>query len=565
MRQIAANPAPADTAAGRLADRLSSPAFAIPLLAGVSTALYAINLDRPENPDELYHVLAARGLLETGKPQIAEGLYERGYFFTWLVALFFRWFGESLAVARLPSLVAVVLLVLLLYLWARREAGPLAGWLVAGLYAISPFAVLIAQFSRFYAIQTLAFTAGCWLVFELVRIPVRSFRFASCLLAAGALFGLAASLQPTTYLGLAGVAFWAAPILLGRLLARPDLSWTRRAMLLLAVATLLAAALVIGWQSGVIEEFWHRYRRVELFNIEAKEQFWFYHFWYILLYPSLWTLTPPLALVAIVQAPRLASLATVGFATAFLLNSFAGPKSLRYIAYAQPLLFVIWGVALAALLPALREALGGLRAGLAARMQSLGRRARWTSTALVGGTLLSVVLVNPFWLRTASVLAVRPIGPELPDADWRRAAPVLAPLLTEVAVVVDTEELGPLYHLGRHDILFSPSKFHELLDAIRGDFAFDPRTGRPVIASVAMLKRILLCYPSGLFLAPRMHWQRQHFADAAVISLLETYATPVAVPAGSHVYAYLWRHPEPWSPAPDCATAPPISASRQPG
>ncbi len=559
MRQTAVRAMLSTNAAGRAAAWLSSGALAVPLLAGASAALYAINLDRPENPDELYHVLAARGLLETGEPRIADGRYERGYLFTWLVAVFFRIFGESLAVARLPSLIATVCLVVALHLWVRREAGPLAGWLVAGLYAVSPFAVLIAQFSRFYAIQALAFTLGCWAVHELARTSPRSLRFTILLVAAGSLFGLAAVLQPTTYLGLTGLAVWATLVLLGRGFRSADLSPVRRTILLVALAVLVFAVLVVGWSSGVVEDAWLRYRRVEIFNIETEDQFWFYHFWYVLYYPTLWTLTAPLALLAIVRAPLLGGMATVVFAVSFLLNSFAGSKSLRYIAYAQPLLFVIWGLALAALAPALRRAGSRLREELRAGIDPAGRWGVRIGSILVGGAFVSILLVNPFWLRTASVLAVRPLGPEIPDADWRRAAPVLAPLLAEVAVVVDTEELGPLYHLGRHDILFSPSKFGELVGEIRDGFVVDPRTGRPIVATLEALERIVVCYPSGLFLAPRMHWHRTHFADTKVIGLLEDHGEPVALPAESHVHAYVWRHPPSWSPAAECARGPPTS------
>ena len=48
--------------------------------------LYTINIDRFPHPDELYHILAARGLLESGEPRIAEGVYERVFAHTWLIA-----------------------------------------------------------------------------------------------------------------------------------------------------------------------------------------------------------------------------------------------------------------------------------------------------------------------------------------------------------------------------------------------------------------------------------------------------------------------------------------------
>ena len=49
--------------------------------------LFSINLDRPPHPDELHHALAAKGLLETGRPALAEGEYWRGLPHTWMVAV----------------------------------------------------------------------------------------------------------------------------------------------------------------------------------------------------------------------------------------------------------------------------------------------------------------------------------------------------------------------------------------------------------------------------------------------------------------------------------------------
>ena len=108
------------------------------------------------HPDEYYHILAAQGLLATGEPRIAEGIYTRVYLHTWLVAQSFALFGESLAASRVPSLLATAALVVVMFVWLRREAGNLAAWIGAGLFAISPFAVDVAQFCRFYALQALA-------------------------------------------------------------------------------------------------------------------------------------------------------------------------------------------------------------------------------------------------------------------------------------------------------------------------------------------------------------------------------------------------------------------------
>jgi 4-amino-4-deoxy-L-arabinose transferase-like glycosyltransferase len=105
-----------------------------PVLIGIASLLiYSINLEKPPHHDELYHMLAAKGLLATGEPAIGEdGRYWRGYPWTWLVARSFELFGESLSAGRLPSVVLMAALVVLLFEFLRREAGGTAAWLRFG-------------------------------------------------------------------------------------------------------------------------------------------------------------------------------------------------------------------------------------------------------------------------------------------------------------------------------------------------------------------------------------------------------------------------------------------------
>ena len=79
-----------------------------------------------------------------------------------------------------------------------------------------------------------------------------------------------------------------------------------------------------------------------------RNQFWFYAEWLFLYYPLPFLLILPLALLALAAWPRPASLAACVFAVGFALNSFGGMKGLRYLVYALPFLFALWGMGLAA-------------------------------------------------------------------------------------------------------------------------------------------------------------------------------------------------------------------------
>ncbi|NJM91166.1 MAG: hypothetical protein HC863_02620, partial [Myxococcales bacterium] len=125
---------------------------------------------------------------------------------------------------------------------------------------------------------------------------------------------------------------------------------------------LLAGLGLLGllWAVGLLDELWQRYRWTEAFNADRANEVWYYHAWLSLFYPSLWPLTGLLGLLALATWQRPGGLALVVFATAFLLNSLAGAKALRYLAYAFPFLFALWGMGLATLWPWLRRALAKL-------------------------------------------------------------------------------------------------------------------------------------------------------------------------------------------------------------
>lgn len=542
------------TLGDRAVGRTGTTGWLTPLLLMLAAGLlYTINLDRLPHPDELHHAIAARGLLEHGSPAIAEGVYTRTLLHTWMVAGAYALFGDSLAVARLPSLVCMALLVGLLFAWLRHQAGPLAAWIGAGLFAVSPFAVDTAQFARFYAPQCLALFVAAVLIHEAVlsREGLRR-RLVLAALALPPLL-LAIYFQPTSLIGMAGIGVWALGALALPWLAHDAVPARRKLAWSLGAVALGLVALLLAWQMGILADLWRRYRWTPLFNQDTQDQFWFYHAWFSLLYPTLWPLTGILGLVAVAARPRPAAFALTVFALAFLLNSIAAAKSLRYIVYAQPFLFAVWGIGLAALWPPLRGFLGRLRQELARGLGELGRPYRPVSGLLVAGAVLFLLLANPAWLRTTALLADITVPPEQPMADWPKVKPALEPWLQRADVVVTTEELATLYFLGRYDIRFSRSKLAELDAAEQREFGIDFRTGRPVISTTDSLERVFACYPTGVILGPRTSWNNPKLIDAESARLIEAQAQAIPLPPGSHMFAYGWER--------EAGTPPPAAAA----
>jgi Dolichyl-phosphate-mannose-protein mannosyltransferase len=541
----------------RVSDRRMTMAWLAPLcLFTASALLYSINLGRLPHPDELHHMIAAHGLLTSGEPRIAEGFYTRVLLHTWLVAKSYQLFGESTAAARVPSVVAMAACVALVFVWVRREAGGPAAWWSAVLLGTSPFAVGVAQFVRFYALQALVFTALAMLVYYALTGSRRLLHRLAIGLLALPLLALGVYLQPTTLLGCVGLALWAVPAAVLPWLRSPAVP--PRHKLGLLVAAIAAGLIVIGGlaASGLLGELWQRYHAAPLFIDDRAEKFWYYHGWLSLLYPTLWPMMGILALVAVCVHPAFGSFALVTFSMSFLLNSFAAAKGLRYMVYAQPQLFILCGLAIAALWPALTRFIRELKDGLREQLAVLGRWAGPAAGALVLGALTFLLLANPMWLRSVTTIADIAVPPEQPRADWPKARASLMPWIESAEVVVSTEELGTLYFLGRFDLRFSPSKLEELAPSERREFGIDHRTGRPVISLRTTLQQVIECYRTGIVLGPATHWGAPHLIDSKTLAVIENGTKPLQLPPRTQIRAQVWDHGSAWARPAACIAMP---------
>jgi hypothetical protein len=514
--------------------------------------LFSFNLDRAPHPDELYHLLAAQHLLETGRPAIGEGEYWRGILHTWMVALSYEAFGEGLVSGRIPPVLLVALVAPILFLWVRREAGLLAAWLTAVLFISSPFTVEIAQFSRFYALQMLFFVLGGICFFYALTAAASTPRRVALGVSAVLLLALCVWLQITTLVGMVGFGVWAAAVLVQRVFFTAS---TSPAVRVGVVALLVGGVAVVGalvTLTDALELGLAVYRETNLSSMARQDEFWFYHVRFLLFYSTLWSLVGLLALFAVVHSPRLAWFAIAVFSVSFLLMSFAGSKNTRYLSFAPPFLAIVWGVGLAYVLPPLRRFVA---AAWARFMETLALPQRLRS--IVGGAfavsvLAVVVLTNPFWLRTATVIADVAVPGETPATQWRVAREALAPWTAGADIMITMDDLGAIYFLGRADVNFNPSKLQELDDY--REFGRDSRTGRPTISTPESLKQLLECFQSGFVVSPIARWNDSLLISEEVHGLVSTHAQPIELPDESQLYAWGWKDAALPEPRPDyCA------------
>ncbi len=505
----------------------------------VALALRLIHLDHTPVYDEFYHLLAARSWIEHHTLSIGGGTYTRAAPFTILVAWSMRWFGDDLAAARLPALAAGALLVPLVFLWVRATAGERAGWVAGLLVAVSPTLIFLSQTVRFYTLQSLCVLLGAVGVFALADGRVRGARAGWAAAGTVAVFGFALMLQITTAIAVFAVLVWAAARVLYRLPSLPARG--RRVIVRIAIGIVVAGALLAWFQRGRVAGLWQTFRVPPYWEAGMVSNHRFYFYWFMDQYPTLWSLFPLAALWAAIRRPAPAVFAAVVFTVAIVVHTLAGPKEARYIAYTLPFFFIVWGIAVAELLPALT----GLARGAARAL--VGVRAERTGAAAFLAGLFGFVLVsNPAFPLTYRMLTRTDAQWRGPagyrgNADWPAALAVLRPLARRSDVVLTDSGVKALYYLGRYDYEINASNLRET--HTRREFAVDPRTGRRVVGSAAAVRRIMACYPTGLVIAERRRWMRSpRIVPPAVVAAVQAQARPVALPRRSRLVAYEWRH-----------------------
>jgi hypothetical protein len=319
-----------------------------------------------------------------------------------------------------------------------------------------------------------------------------------------------------------------------------------------ASRTSVAVALVGFAQVWPLSELLYRYRWTPLFDVATRNEFWHYHQWLNLYYPTLWPLFPIAALAALAHRARPALFCLCVFVVAFLLLSFGGSKSLLYASFALPFLFVLWGMAFAYVWTRLRgfvlEVTNGALRGLGIPPSPA------IVTALIATALGFLLLANTATVRTATMLAGIAVPPEVTPPNWAAAAESLRPWLDQASAVVTTSDIETLYFLGDYDVLINKSRLSELPEVV--EFARDPRTGKPVVSTPESAGLIMDCYPDGVIITSKHRWRVTHQLDDAVADLVVKRTVPLELPRSSQMIAFRWERPPNASAPAGCADLP---------
>lgn len=496
--------------------------------------------------DELYHLFAAKSWLADGELTIADGIYTRAAGYTKLVALGFDLFGEHIEVLRMIGVIAATLTLIALFFWTRTSAGAVAAWIAALFFCFWPDGIDVSVNHRFYAPHGMFFISGALSVYLLVDkwdwwergSLIATGVFAALMLA------LALALQETTLIGIGGVALWVGLVIGYPWMMR--LNSGRRWLVVAAGIILGLAALALLALSGIGGKLLDAFRWTPDWATESKNQFWFYHVFLTLYYPTLWSVTGITVLIAMAYRPRPVGFCLCIFMPAFILQSIGGMKHLRYLYYIMPFLFVIWGIALAHLTerfwPFLKDATDRILDMLAPNLPRKPLRA-----GLIGAALLFTFFANAASIKTFAMLAGVTVPPMTKPPEWDVASEALDPFLDE-AVLLTTSEMETLYAFDRYDFLISNSRMSELLrnngghldGEDIGEFSIDWRTGRPVVSEPASIELIMSCFKKGVIISNVYRWRFGPQLDDEVADLIEANTTKVELPPSSRITAFRW-------------------------
>ena len=516
--------------------RFLAGAFVVALFAFL---LRYIGMSHEPTWDELYHVLAARSWAENGTFAIADGEYTRAALFTRLIGIVTAWSDGSLDAIRLFCITLGTLLVLAVFLSVYKLVGRAEAYVVAFMLALMPGAIYLSQFVRFYSLHALLFWFASISVYFLmtrqsklpVRIVVGGLAVAS--------FVVAAELQKTTLVGLVAVAAGAGALCIPWLISSFRLLGGRgRSLVIVGVVMLVATGLLL--LIGPLNHLVESYRSASLWSTETNAAY--YVIRYRSIFGTLWTLFPLAVLYALAVNWRPAVFAATVFIVAFLLHSFAGMRSERYLFYVTPYFLLVWGIVLVAAYAQLGRV---FEAWLRRWLSAIDRAGSARSLSRIALALCAawLVVMTPGTEYTVRLLLDRPGS--VPrywfnfTTSWEQAADSIRPLVDDSDVFLTSQGHHAIYYIGDFDVEISATGLSDFQES-GGGTDIDPRTGRRTIADAEPLRQIVHCNASGVVVVDERNWRNAIGVNDGVADLIEQHLEPVAMPGEAQMRVFRW-------------------------
>jgi hypothetical protein len=299
--------------------------------------------------------------------------------------------------------------------------------------------------------------------------------------------------------------------------------------------------LVVVLMRDTLVFVWQMYRFTPAWAAPSANELRWYENWLWIRYPTLWSFLPAAVVIGALRHRAMLGFSAVLFGVSIVLVSLGSAKAERYLYFALPFFFTIWGLAFAAVLPLVRRGATSLIEGLMGRSTppALGRLA--SRLAPVAIALFAAYYSTGFDLTRRMLF---PGGRERPytESDWAAAADSLKALADSVELVVVTALPKAAYYIQRGDVTLSRTELAELMVGAK-EFTVDPRTGQPAISSPASLGQLMECFDTGLLIIEEAHWRRADVVSDSTADFVSAHTHEVPMPPPWHIRAFRWDSP----------------------
>jgi 4-amino-4-deoxy-L-arabinose transferase-like glycosyltransferase len=529
------------------------------LILGVTLRIR--NLGGPDfGVDETFHVYAAQRMLAGDLPLLPSGFaYARSLPYTRTV----EWAGALLGgvdewTARVPSVVFGSLSILVVFLIGRQWYGATAGLVAAFVTAVAPMQVAHSRQVRMYALFQLLYLTIIYLVYQGVEtspatgrawVPRRLAAWCKrleirpgLLLVAAPIALIAARTHYLLFPSLAGPAAYIA----GMALAAPYmndtasvLKWKYRG----AAALLIAGGLLVfGLNLGSVHAMYAEARFYAPTWAEPHKDNWrFYVYALGGTYPTIFGSFMLACAFALTRNLK-ATLYILACLTApFLLHSFFFAwKEDRYLLHVMPFMFIVFSVAVSALLRNLYVSVTAWAArALRANPQVIG----------AGVTLIAVIFTFGATreLREGVKLHNLDVGvvAGVQHYNWKKAMDFIVARARPSDVIITSRSLAthyygpnlPLYYLNEQELDSILTTFPRDADGRPLDYA----TGALVILNVDMLRDVITSHRSGWFVTERPQL-RSVSIPVELAKFIERYLAEETVPDAADMAVFSWGH-----------------------
>ena len=525
--------------------------------------------------DEAWHLLAGHSWIHEGTLRVDQGAYTRAGYYTILVAWFMDAFGETLAVARLPGVIAGAALVLAVFEWLRRQSGLIAGWIGALLVCFHDLSILLSAEVRFYTLHALCLWLTAAIVYQVAEGDSGRRQSVWMLAVAAALSAVALLVQATAGVALAAIVLWAVC----------DLAYRFRTCLWAAVRShwILAAVSAVVLLGGAVSIFLHppaalaglyaEFRHTAYWAQPRQDWMLFYERYYSETITLLWGLFPPAFAAAFIHRPRAAVYCAFLFIVPTLIMSFGGMKAGRYVFFALPYLFATWGLAADAV--SAKAVQSGYQAWdqicnliVGSRHNQAAEEGRWRryGFAIAAVVVLAFAVFSQVSYRESAKLIVKSARTALsqpaqiltgpPFEPWAGHRNELMRMIERASIFITAKPTTTLLALRPADVVltrnllddeFTPSESSD-----ESEFVIDRRVGRPVVGTTGSLQAIMDCYQTGIVIVPDAYWRNRAAVTEEVANLLMVTAklTRMTAPnAPEELLVFEWESAPPSSTA----------------